>query len=266
MKTSCLLYTGAFFGPVLAFPKASFSHESGSAESIIKQIRHARAEVRDGEQHSEKRQGLLGSLLGTVGSLVGSVASAIDTSNQRPEPGYVFQAPGPSDSRGPCPGLNLLANYGYLPRDGYVSLDQVIEATARGFNMGVDLATILGVFAVLTDGNITTESFYLGAPPNGVGGLNRHSTVETDISPNREDFYNACVGLSSHFRLPSRDLGSCVHRFRGTSSLGYYPVLKMQSRPPLTCQIYRATTTTCLADVSSKMSNLLPRPRASSST
>lgn len=197
MKSSCLLYTGAFFGPALAFPKSSFSHDS--AESIIEQIRHAPAEVRDSEQLSEKRQGLLGSLLGTVGSLVGSIASAVHPDNHRPEPGYVYQAPGPGDSRGPCPGLNLLANYGYLPRDGYVSLSQVIDATGRGFNMGPDLATILGVFAVLTDGNITTESFYLGAPPNGVGGLNRHSTVESDISPNREDFYNACVGLSFHF-------------------------------------------------------------------
>jgi hypothetical protein len=86
----------------------------------------------------------------------------------------------------------LLANYGYLPRDGHVTADEVIEATARGFNMGADLATILAVFAVLSDGDPATESWYLGAGPNNVGGLNRHSTVEADISPNREDFYNGC--------------------------------------------------------------------------
>lgn len=62
----------------------------------------------------------------------------------------------------------------------------------RGFNMGADLSTLLGVFAVLTDGDIATESWYLGAGPNNVGGLNRHSTVEADISPNREDYYNGC--------------------------------------------------------------------------
>lgn len=49
--------------------------------------------------------------------------------------------------------------------------------------MGADLATVLVVFAVLTDGDIATESWYLGSGPNGVGGLNRHSTVEADISP-----------------------------------------------------------------------------------
>lgn len=64
--------------------------------------------------------------------------------------------------------------------------------TRRGFNMAADLSTLLGVFAVLTDGDIATESWYLGTSPSKVGGLNRHSTVEADISPNREDFYNGC--------------------------------------------------------------------------
>lgn len=29
-----------------------------------------------------------------------------------------YQAPGPSDSRGPCPGLNTLANHGLINRNG----------------------------------------------------------------------------------------------------------------------------------------------------
>lgn len=54
---------------------------------------------------------LVGSLGDTVGGLLNSVGNAIVVgSNKRPEPGYTFQAPGPGDSRGPCPGLNLLAN------------------------------------------------------------------------------------------------------------------------------------------------------------
>jgi len=52
--------------------------------------------------------------------------------------------------------------------------------------MGADLATVLVVFAVLTDGDIETESWYLGSGLGNVGGLKRHSTVEADISPNRE--------------------------------------------------------------------------------
>jgi hypothetical protein len=123
----------------------------------------------------------------------GSVASGLlNPNDKRPESGYTFQAPGPNDSRGPCPGLNLLANYGYLPRNGYVNFGQVLEATARGFNMGTDLAAVLATFAVLADGDLVTESFYLGAGPNNVGGLNRHSTVEADVSPMREDYYTGC--------------------------------------------------------------------------
>ena len=89
----------------------------------------------------EKRQGLLdeaGSSLGlsdllstveattnTVEGLLGSIAESVNPDNLRPEPGFEFVEPGPNDSRGPCPGLNLLANYGYLPRDGHVNSGQV---------------------------------------------------------------------------------------------------------------------------------------------
>ncbi|KAF2084124.1 hypothetical protein K490DRAFT_76043 [Saccharata proteae CBS 121410] len=143
----------------------------------------------------------LSTLTNTVEGLLGSVAESVNPDNLRPEPGYEFQAPGPNDSRGPCPGLNLLANYGYLPRNGHVNAGQVLEATSRGFNMGADLATVLIVFAVLTDGDIANESWYLGSPPSGVGGLNRHSTVEADISPNREDYY---LGCGDNHHLSSR--------------------------------------------------------------
>jgi hypothetical protein len=127
---------------------------------------------------------LLGALGDTVSGLLNSVGQAVVIkSNLRPEPGYTFQAPGPGDSRGPCPGLNLLANYGYLPRNGYVNMGQTIDAVARGFNMGADLATVLTVFAILGSGDFDNLSFYLGSGKNGVGGLNRHSVVEADISP-----------------------------------------------------------------------------------
>jgi hypothetical protein len=140
----------------------------------------------------------VGALTNTLEGLLGSIAESVNPDNKRPEPGYTFKAPGPNDSRGPCPGLNLLANYGYLPRNGIVNMGQVLEATARGFNMGVDLATVLTTFAVLTDGDIATETWALGTSGNGnVGGLNRHSTVEADVSPSREDYYLGC-GDSHH--------------------------------------------------------------------
>lgn len=155
---------------------------------------------------------LISTVTNDIKGISGSIATGVlNPSDKRPEAGYTFQAPGPNDSRGPCPGalhhkhsrkyfktnnligLNLLANYGYLPRNGLVTYDEVVQATAQGFNMATDLSTVLAVFAILADGDIATESWYIGTDPTtNVGGLNRHSTVEADISPNREDFYTGC--------------------------------------------------------------------------
>lgn len=35
-----------------------------------------------------------------------------------PGSGHEWQAPGPNDLRGVCPGLNAFANHGFLPRSG----------------------------------------------------------------------------------------------------------------------------------------------------
>ncbi|KAK2757161.1 hypothetical protein CKAH01_17035 [Colletotrichum kahawae] len=174
----------------LATSATAFPSMMGSRQQLEELLKRSPEPVANPEP--QLLGGVIGGLTGTIGGLLGAVAQSINPANARPEKGFEFKAPGPGDSRGPCPGLNLLANHGYLPRNGHVTLGQVIEATARGFNMGADLSTILGVFAVLADGDIATESFYLGAGPGGVGGLNRHSTVEVDISVNREDFYNGC--------------------------------------------------------------------------
>jgi hypothetical protein len=155
----------------------------------------------------------VGGLLSPVGNLLGSLGDVVDglltsvgqaivkQDNKRPEPGYEFKAPGPNDSRGPCPGLNLLANHGYLPRDGYVNYGQILEATSRGFNMGTELATVLATFAVLGSGDLDGLSFYLGSGKNGIGGLNRHSVVEADVSPNREGMFRRTPRLNLNANL-----------------------------------------------------------------
>lgn len=55
--------------------------------------------------------------------------------------------------------------------------------------MDTDLVTVLANFAVLANGDIDLQSFYLGAGKNGVGGLNRHSTIEADVSITPEDYF-----------------------------------------------------------------------------
>lgn len=45
---------------------------------------------------------------------------------------HAFVAPGPTDQRGPCPGLNALANHGYLPHSGIATIEQFTQATGEG--------------------------------------------------------------------------------------------------------------------------------------
>ena len=44
---------------------------------------------------------------------------------------YAWVAPGPDDLRGPCPGLNALANHGYFPHSGVVPLAVGESATEQ---------------------------------------------------------------------------------------------------------------------------------------
>lgn len=119
-----MLYTSAAVA-LLAGTATAFPAMSGSTRAMLKDMMN-QAELEKREPSPvEKRDpspvaGLLdpvSSILGTVTNdinqviqgISGSVATGIlNPSDKRPEPGYIFQAPGPNDSRGPCPGLNLL--------------------------------------------------------------------------------------------------------------------------------------------------------------
>jgi len=72
-----------------------------------------------------------------------------------PGSGHEFQAPGPNDLRGPCPGLNAFANHGFLPKNGFASIPQFIEATTKVVGMGSLLATFLSVYGAAIDGSGT---------------------------------------------------------------------------------------------------------------
>lgn len=45
---------------------------------------------------------------------------------------HAFVAPGPSDLRGPCPGLNAMANHNYIPHNGVATITQFIQGTYDG--------------------------------------------------------------------------------------------------------------------------------------
>lgn len=149
--------------------------------------------------------GTLSGVLGGIGGILGgggNSGASVGDLKRFPEDGYPYQAPGPTDQRGPCPGLNTMANHGYLPRNGIATQEQIIRASGRLFNMGVDVAIVLTTVAIAFDGDIPSRTLSIGgANPrtNSLGdlggslgtetGLDGHSRFEADASATRCDFY-----------------------------------------------------------------------------
>lgn len=48
-----------------------------------------------------------------------------------------FNPPGSDDQRGPCPGLNAMANHGYMPHNGIGTIEDFITGTGKVFGMGM---------------------------------------------------------------------------------------------------------------------------------
>jgi hypothetical protein len=111
------------------------------------------------------------------------------------------------DQRGPCPGLNTLANHGYLPRGGIALYADIVNAVQEGFNMGYDLATAITGYALITRGNpllgllsIGGESILIPPVPGNLdgtpGGIAKHGRFEGDVSFTRVD---AAIGDNRRF-------------------------------------------------------------------
>ncbi|KAH8201371.1 hypothetical protein TruAng_004454 [Truncatella angustata] len=109
------------------------------------------------------------------------------------------------DQRGPCPGLNALANHGYIPRNGVSDLLTLTTACNKVYGMGLDLGGILSVVGTVFTGNPISLSpgFSIGGPSqssqNILGGLGllgtpggligSHNKYEGDASGTRGDLY-----------------------------------------------------------------------------
>ncbi|WJG37122.1 uncharacterized protein FOBCDRAFT_147839 [Fusarium oxysporum Fo47] len=129
------------------------------------------------------------------------VASAL------PDPkGHEFRAAGPYDSRSPCPGLNALANHGYLPRDGAnINYDMINHAAqaAYHFEDGFYIDAVNMVFQLdISTTSRPNETFHLRD-------LAQHDQIEVDGSLTRNDIF---FGDDLHFDATvfdpvARDLG-----------------------------------------------------------
>ncbi|OAG39748.1 hypothetical protein AYO21_06023 [Fonsecaea monophora] len=176
--------------PCLAFPTASNVallarargidvSEDLTFEEIVRQVQHQR----------EKRL------------LVNPLDTPIQVDGE-----HEWQAPSSSAQRGPCPGLNALANHGYIDRSGIAKFPDIIGATNEVYGMGIGLSTILAVFGTVWTGNplslspgfsIDTASpqtqnllgnlLGLLGEPQGIG--RSHNLIETDASMTRNDLY-----------------------------------------------------------------------------
>ncbi|KAG7088850.1 hypothetical protein E1B28_012804 [Marasmius oreades] len=119
-----------------------------------------------------------------------------------------WQAPGPNDSRGPCPGLNTLANHGFLPRNGKnISIPMILKAGHEGYNMEADILTIAAKVGLLTSPGDQPTTLSLND-------LKAHGVIEHDASLSRQDIAlgdNVRFNETIFFTLANSNPGSDVY-------------------------------------------------------
>ncbi|KAJ6620975.1 hypothetical protein B0H10DRAFT_1031548 [Mycena sp. CBHHK59/15] len=114
---------------------------------------------------------------------------------------HSFKPPGDDDMRGPCPGLNAMANHGFIPHDGVVTLTTGILQSNKVFGLGIDTAAFAGVLALFGADLLSLDfpfsiggavqpgllSGILGGTATGLSGT--HNQFESDSSVTRGDYY-----------------------------------------------------------------------------
>lgn len=120
--------------------------------------------------------------------------------------------------------MNMLANHGFIARDGVTSLSEVTDACQNVFNMAWDLATVISLVAlVLGDGDVISRKFSIGcdatsrtaAVPLIAGsqpGLNGHNNFEADASMGRDDYF---LNEGNNYSLNGTKFGMMVEATEG---------------------------------------------------
>ncbi|TFB02601.1 Putative sterigmatocystin biosynthesis peroxidase stcC [Trichoderma ghanense] len=103
-----------------------------------------------------------------------------------------WQPPGPNDSRGPCPGLNSLANHGFLPRSGRnITVIDLLRGTYEGYRASPEIALTIGTAELIKSYRLLAFDLHE---------LSNHGFITHDCSlargdassPNNNDF-NATI-------------------------------------------------------------------------
>ncbi|KAJ7261525.1 Chloroperoxidase [Mycena rebaudengoi] len=147
---------------------------------------------------------------GQTATLIAFPTMPTDTGLKRiPDAAHPYIAPGPNDQRGPCPGMNTLANHGYIPRNGIATFEQITLAQVEAFNLEVNFAAFLVAANMLMRGNPFVNKLSIGGasplvPPlpghigsKVTGGLARHGGFEGDASITRADVH---IGDNRNFQ------------------------------------------------------------------
>lgn len=131
---------------------------------------------------------------GLPGSQVGGIKVPADG-----DTAHAYTAPTANDIRGPCPGLNAAANHNFLSHDGIVTFSELVDAQQNVYNVGYDLAVVLAVLGIATDGDVATGKLSIGCDAtsrtallpllSSQPGLNGHNRFEGDTSLTRGDYY-----------------------------------------------------------------------------
>ncbi|KAK4701799.1 unspecific peroxygenase, partial [Phenoliferia sp. Uapishka_3] len=85
---------------------------------------------------------------------------------------HAWQAPGKTDQRGPCAGLNAAANHGYLPRDGIATYEAVETGLFEAFGLDQTATQVLQQTTAFFDGDPFTNTWSIGgfSPKTAVAG------------------------------------------------------------------------------------------------
>ena len=99
---------------------------------------------------------------------------------------HAFEAPGPDDIRGPCPGLNVAANHHvseslywrhlppfteigsqFLSHDGITTFTELVDMQQNLYNIDYAVAITLATIGVAQDGDVLTGKLSLGCDATG---------------------------------------------------------------------------------------------------
>ncbi|KAL9578266.1 MAG: hypothetical protein Q9212_005823 [Teloschistes hypoglaucus] len=201
MKLSLLTVTCVAFSitQVVAFPHLN----AQALQDLLKRETKSKRcpfSHRDTREHTKRQSGF------------DPVAQRVSTTGE-----HAWVAPNlaAGDKRGPCPGLNALANHGYLPHNGFAPATTLIKALNQAYGMSLEFGTFLAQYGTVFDGDSIslTPGYSIGGPtslspilsglgllrtPSGLSGS--HNNYEGDTSATRGDLY--VFGNDDQLQIP----------------------------------------------------------------